>query len=245
MRTKVGQTLFRIARRTGHPGISTPPGQVQNVRIFGQPQGDGVKVIVAIQTRAVVNEIEIDGATGISAKSLRKKIKLKVNAPLDEDGPRQGATGDHRRLPGQGIQRRRRPVPHRRATKPAALRAWFTRSTKAARARQPRCEFEGNTHFSDRVLRKQMKTKGEDAAFPSSTSQAASMKRSCSRTSMPSANITRTTATSTSRSGTLRRERGDGQMILVIAVVEGTEIHRRPDHREGLQKHQRGEDPRC
>src|SRR3954463_15202994 len=29
-------------------------GQVRNVRIFAQPLGDGVKVIVAIQTRSVV-----------------------------------------------------------------------------------------------------------------------------------------------------------------------------------------------
>src|SRR6186997_45774 len=39
-------------------------GIVRNVRIFAQPQGNGVKVIVAVQTRSVVREIEIDGAQG-------------------------------------------------------------------------------------------------------------------------------------------------------------------------------------
>jgi len=33
-------------------------GAIQNVRIFAQPEGDGVKVIVAVQTRAILREIE-------------------------------------------------------------------------------------------------------------------------------------------------------------------------------------------
>src|ERR1041384_7059625 len=37
-------------------------GAILNVRIFGQGVADGVKVTVALQTRAVVREIEIDGA---------------------------------------------------------------------------------------------------------------------------------------------------------------------------------------
>src|SRR5689334_17358988 len=37
-------------------------GIIRNVRIFAQPEGNGVKVIVAVQTRPVVREIEIDGA---------------------------------------------------------------------------------------------------------------------------------------------------------------------------------------
>ena len=41
-------------------------GQVHNVRIFAEPQGDGVKLIVVLQTRSLVNEIEIVGAEKIS-----------------------------------------------------------------------------------------------------------------------------------------------------------------------------------
>src|SRR4030088_1630836 len=40
-------------------------GAIRNVRIFAQPAGDGVKVIVAVQTRAVVREIQVDGAKKI------------------------------------------------------------------------------------------------------------------------------------------------------------------------------------
>ena len=51
----------------------------------GQAEGDGVKVMVVLQTRSLVNEIEIEGAQRISAKKLRKQIALKINGPLTEE----------------------------------------------------------------------------------------------------------------------------------------------------------------
>src|SRR4030095_16671490 len=54
-------------------------GIVKNVRIFAQPYGNGVKVIVAVQTRSVVREIEIDGAEKVAAKRLRKELEIKIN----------------------------------------------------------------------------------------------------------------------------------------------------------------------
>src|SRR5207245_434966 len=60
-------------------------GSIQNVRIFAQPEADGVKVIVAVQTRAVVREIVIDGAQRVKAKKLRKEIAIKLNSPVNED----------------------------------------------------------------------------------------------------------------------------------------------------------------
>ncbi|MFN2476602.1 MAG: outer membrane protein assembly factor BamA [Chthoniobacterales bacterium] len=133
-------------------------GQVQNVRIFGQPQGQGVKVIVAVQTRALVNEIEIEGATRISAKALRKKIKLKVNAPVDEDAlgkAKQEIIDSYRSKGFNDID-----VQYRIDTNAArgTSRVVYTinEGTKGALSD---IAFEGNSAFSDRVLRKQMKTK--------------------------------------------------------------------------------------
>src|SRR2546422_8499798 len=57
----------------------------QNVRIFGEPQGDGVKVIVQVQTRLLAREIVIEGAERIKAQKLRKEIKLKLNQPIREE----------------------------------------------------------------------------------------------------------------------------------------------------------------
>jgi outer membrane protein assembly factor BamA len=42
-------------------------GQVQNVRIFGQAEGDGVKVMVVLQTRSLVNEIEIESRSRLKS----------------------------------------------------------------------------------------------------------------------------------------------------------------------------------
>ena len=45
-----------------------------------------MKVIVVLQTRSLVNEIEIVGAERVSApKKLRKEIDLKINGPLNEE----------------------------------------------------------------------------------------------------------------------------------------------------------------
>src|SRR5437588_3900999 len=60
-------------------------GTIQNVRIFAQPLEDGVKVIVAVQTRQVLRELVIDGAHKVSAKKLRKEIGVKLNSPVNED----------------------------------------------------------------------------------------------------------------------------------------------------------------
>jgi len=60
-------------------------GTIQNVRIFAQPEDNGVKVIVAVQTRQVVRELVIDGAHRVSAKKLRKEIGVKLNVPVNED----------------------------------------------------------------------------------------------------------------------------------------------------------------
>ena len=47
-------------------------GTILNVRIFAKPQEEGVKVIVAVQTRSIMREIVIDGARQVSAKRIRK-----------------------------------------------------------------------------------------------------------------------------------------------------------------------------
>src|SRR2546430_4821456 len=84
MRTKPGQPYSESLVEEDIKALYRT-GQVQNVRIFGQPEGEGVKVMVVLQTRSLVNEIEIEGAERISAKKLRKQIALKINGPLSED----------------------------------------------------------------------------------------------------------------------------------------------------------------
>src|SRR5215468_5277102 len=67
--------LSQIRTEVGHPYNDAvveddiralyKTGELQNVRIFGEPEGDGVRVIVVVQTRSIITSIEIDGAERI------------------------------------------------------------------------------------------------------------------------------------------------------------------------------------
>src|SRR5881398_1324203 len=134
-------------------------GQFQNVRIFGQPEGDGVKVIVAVQTRAMLNEIQIDGATRISPKKLRKNLGVKLNTPLREEDLEKGRQKIVETYQAHGVNDvevtvRIEPIDATRGTS----RAVYT-VNEGIKGSITSVRFEGNAHFSDRVLRKQMKTR--------------------------------------------------------------------------------------
>ncbi len=160
MRTKVGQPF---SDQVVEQDIETlyKTGAILNVRIFAQPEGDGVKVIVAVQTRSIVREIEIDGAERIKPKRLRKEIKLKINQPVDEEALEEARQKMIEIYQGHGyndvtIQFRVDPIDQSRGT----ARVVFT-VNEGIKGAVSKVRFEGNAHFSDRVLRKQMKTKGK------------------------------------------------------------------------------------
>ena len=157
MRTKVGQNYSSGIVEDDIRNLYAT-GQLQNVRIFGEQQGDGVKVIVAVQTRANVNEIEIAGATRISAKALRKKIKLKVNTPLNEDAlgkARQDILDAYRAKGFSDIDVQYKVDANKER---GTSRVIFT-INEGEKGTVSRVRFEGNTRFSDRALRKRMKTR--------------------------------------------------------------------------------------
>ena len=135
-------------------------GQMQNVRIFGQADGNGVKVMVVLQTRSLVNEIEIEGAERVSAKKLRKTIALKINGPLSEDELQKARekiieTYQSKGFTDVGVKFRIDTDENR-----GTSRVIFT-ITEGTKGAISAIRFEGNTKIKDRVLRKQMKTKGK------------------------------------------------------------------------------------
>src|SRR5437870_2010911 len=164
MRTKVGQPY---SDQVVEQDIETlyKTGAVLNVRIFAQPEGNGVKVIVAVQTRSIVREIEIDGAEQVKAKRLRKEIKLKLNQPVNEqqlDEARQKIIEVYQ---GRGyndvsVQFRIDPIDEKRGT----ARVVYT-VTEGARGAVSRIQFEGNAHIKASALRKQMKTRGRTVIY--------------------------------------------------------------------------------
>jgi outer membrane protein insertion porin family len=158
MRTKVGLPYSDVVAEDDIRGLFNT-GQFQNVRIFGQPEGDGVKVIVALQTRTMLNEIQIDGATRISPKRLRKNIGLKLNTPLREEDLEKGRQKIMETYQAHGfndvdVTYHVEPIDATRGTS----RAIYT-VNEGIKGSVTAVRFEGNAHFSDRVLRKQMKTR--------------------------------------------------------------------------------------
>ena len=161
IRTKVGQPYSDLVVQQDIENLYKT-GTVLNVRIFAQPQGEGgVKVIVAVQTRSVVREIVIDGAERLKAKRLRKEIKVKLNQPVNEEQLEQARQKIIEVYQGRGfndvsVQFRVEPIDEKRGTS----RVVFT-VNEGVKGAIRRIAFEGNEHFSERVLRKQMKTRGK------------------------------------------------------------------------------------
>jgi len=136
-------------------------GSILNVRIFAQPEADGVKVVVALQTRFVVREIEIDGAERINPKKIRKDITLKINQPVNEEEMEKARQKIIERYQAKGftdidVKYRVDPIDEKRGT----ARVVYT-INEGVKGAVSRIHFEGNEHFRESVLRKQMKTRGK------------------------------------------------------------------------------------
>jgi outer membrane protein insertion porin family len=164
MRTKVGQPYSNEVVQDDIKALYKT-GYIRNVRIFAQPQGDGVKVIVAVQTRAIVREIEITGAERVKPTRLRKEIKVKLNQAVDEQQLEESRQKIIEIYQGRGftdvsVEFRVDPIDEKRGT----ARVVFT-VNEGAKGAVSQVRFEGNAHFSQRVLRKQMKTRGRTLIY--------------------------------------------------------------------------------
>jgi len=160
MRTSVGQPYSETVVEQDIQNLYKT-GAILNVRIVGQPEGDGVKVIVAVQTRSVVREIEISGAERIKPQRIRKEIGIKINSMVNEETlekNRQKIVDIYkaRGFNDVDVKFRVEPIDEKRGT----ARVVFT-IIEGGKGAIRAVHFEGNAHFSERVLRKQMKTRGK------------------------------------------------------------------------------------
>ena len=160
MRTKVGQPYSNEVVQEDIKALYKT-GYIRNVRIFAQPEGDGVKVIVAVQTRAIVHEIEITGAERVKPTRLRKEIKVKLNQAVDEqqlEEARQKIIEIYqaRGFTNVSVDFRVDPIDEKRGTARVVFNV-----NEGARGAVSQIRFEGNAHASQKVLRKQMKTRGK------------------------------------------------------------------------------------
>src|SRR6267143_3226044 len=164
MRTKVGQLYSNEIVQDDIKALYRT-GYIRNVRIFAQPQGDGVKVIVAVQTQAIVREIEINGAERVKPKRLRKEMKMRLNQAVNEQALEEARQKIIEIYQGKGyndvsVEYRVEPIDEKRGT----ARVVFT-VTEGVKGAISQIRFEGNAHISEKVLRKQMKTRGRTLIY--------------------------------------------------------------------------------
>lgn len=164
MRTKVGQLYSNEIVQEDIKALYGT-GYIRNVRIFAQPQGDGVKVIVAVQTNAVLREIEINGAERVKPKRLRKEMKVKLNQAVNEQALQEARQKIIEVYQGKGyndvsVEFRVEPIDEKRGT----ARVVFT-VTEGVRGAISQIRFEGNAHVSQKALRKEMKTRGRTLVY--------------------------------------------------------------------------------
>jgi outer membrane protein insertion porin family len=199
-------------------------GSIQNVRIFAQPEGDGVKVIVAVQTRAVVREIVIDGARRVKAKKLRKEIAVKLNSPVNEDELQKARqkiidTYQSKGFTDVDVQFRVEPIEEKRGT----ARVVYT-INEGVKGAVNRIHFEGNEHFSEKVLRKQMKTRGK--SLISFIDKSGRLDESQLQQDLDSIKeFYQNHGYIDAEVKDVRRERKKGPLIITIAVTEGIQYH--------------------
>lgn len=83
MRTRVGRPYSSTVTEEDIRNLYAT-NNLSNVRIFGEPQGDGVKVIVVVQTKSTVAEVFITGNTRIKTGKLRDQVATKPGDALSE-----------------------------------------------------------------------------------------------------------------------------------------------------------------
>jgi outer membrane protein insertion porin family len=223
MRTRVGQPYNNQVVEQDIRALYTT-GAILNVRIFAEPEAGGVKVIVAVQARSVVREIEIEGADRIGAKAIRKKIKLKINAMVNEEEMEKGRQDIIEMYQARGftdidVKYRVDSIDEKRGLS----RVVYT-INEGVRGAVRSIRFEGNTAFSDRVLRKQMKTRGKTvlAIFDKS----GRLDENQLRQDLDSIREWyQNHGYIDVEVKDVRKEREKGPMIITIAVVEGIQYH--------------------
>jgi outer membrane protein insertion porin family len=222
IRTKAGQPYSEtIAEEDIRTLYAT--GAVQNVRIFAEAQGDGVKVMVVLQTRSHVHEIEIIGAERISAKKLRKNIDLKINKPLNEEELEKGRQKIIDAYQAKGFTNV--DVKFHVDTDEAhgTSRVVYT-INEGVKGTISAVRFEGNTKFSARILRKQIKTKGK--TFYSFIDKSGRLDETQLEQDVNSIREWyQDHGYIDVEVKEVRRERSTGKMTIVIVLVEGPQYH--------------------
>ncbi|MEA3187310.1 MAG: outer membrane protein insertion porin family [Chthoniobacter sp.] len=160
MRTKVGRPYSQGTVEEDVRNLYAT-GNVTNVRIFGQPVTDGVKVIVVVQSKATIGTLEVQGATKVKAGSLKKQFSSKPGEALSEasvEADRQKIL-DAYASKGFTDTQVTEKTDIEDATGKARVVFMVNEGGKTAISA---IHFEGNTAFTEKQLRKVLKTKSKN-----------------------------------------------------------------------------------
>jgi len=157
MRTAVGKPYSEQAIEDDIRSLYAT-GSVTNVRIFGEPLADGVRVVVVIQSKANVAAVNIVGATAISAKKLRKDISTKPGQTLNEANLEQDRQKILDEYADHGYSQTGVTYHTDVNDQTGAATVTFT-VTEGTKTVVKSIHFEGNTVFTGKELQKVIKTK--------------------------------------------------------------------------------------
>jgi outer membrane protein insertion porin family len=157
--TQVGQPY---SERTVEQDIRSlyATGTVANVRMFGEPFEDGVKVTVLLQGRPIVAEVLIEGAEQISQPRVRKEVSVKPGQSLSEEKIEDDRRKilklyNDRNYSDVDVQYKIEDLPDNKA------RVIFS-ITEGPKLIVKKITFIGNYSVKDKDLRAAMKTKVQD-----------------------------------------------------------------------------------
>ncbi len=158
MRTKVGRPYNPRVTEEDVRNLNASGG-VTNVRIFGEPQGDGLKVIVVIATKSTLAEVVINGNTQVKTTKLREKMTAKPGDLVSEstlEADRQKIIEFYQEKNYGDVDVRYRTETI--AGKAGAVRAIFS-IAEGGKVKIDEVYFQGNTAIKRRDLLKIVKTK--------------------------------------------------------------------------------------
>lgn len=160
MRTAVGKPYSEQAVEEDIRNIYAT-GNITNVRIFGEPIRDGVKVMVVVQTKATVGEVLINGVTQLKVAKLRKDLSTKPGGALNEAGVEQDRQKILEAYADKGFTEAK--VTYKVEMNEAIGKARVVFSVnEGGKTSIQTIAFEGNTVFKDKELRKVMKTRSKN-----------------------------------------------------------------------------------
>jgi len=133
-------------------------GMVENIRFVTQPKGDGIKVIVVVQTRSSLGKVSFEGNTAFTESKLRSKVELPAGGPLDEVKVQEGQRALQKLYETSGYADT--GVTYEiRAARQEGFSEVVYKIQEGQKSVLREVEFVGNTAYGAKELRKQMKSK--------------------------------------------------------------------------------------